>query len=123
MVKTKFKPVLPSLREKKRYLVFEVISEKKVSFEQAYNAIMGTILGFMGQLNTGKAGVILLEDKWDDSSQRGMMKVGHKSTDMVKSALMFITKIGNEEVIVKSLGLSGILKKAQAKYLNAQINV
>ena len=86
MIKKKFKPILPSLREKKRYLVFEVISGQKFEFNQVKNAVMSAVLGFLGQLGAAKAGIILLEDRWNQEMQKGILKVNHKNTDALKSS-------------------------------------
>ena len=120
MVKTKLKPVLPSLREKKRYLVFEVISKEKINdIEPVSNAIWNSSLQFLGQLGTAKAGLMVLNNKWDSKLQRGIIKVSHKHVDAAKAALMFAGKIGNHEVIFRSLGVSGILNKAERKFLKS----
>ena len=120
MIKTKLKPVLPSLREKKRYLVFEVISNEKINdFEAVSNAIWHCSLQFLGQLGTAKAGIIPLGNKWNNETQRGIIKVSHKHVDALKAALMFASKINNNDVIFRSIGVSGILKKAERNYLKA----
>ena len=120
MINTKLKPVLPSLREKKRYLVFEVISKEKISnFEHVANAVWDCSLQFLGQLGTAKAGIIPLANKWNSELQRGIIKVSNKHVDALKAALMFADKINNHEVIFRSLGVSGILNKAERMYLKA----
>ncbi len=120
MVNTKLKPILPSLREKKRYLVFEVISKEKIDDANAVsNAIWDHSLQFLGQLGAAKAGIMVLSNKWNPEQQKGIVKVSHKHVDSLKSALVFINKIGNNDVICRSLGVSGILKKAETKYLKA----
>ena len=120
MVNTKLKPVLPSLREKKRYLVFEVISKQKINdAEQVSNAVRDASLQFLGQFGAAKAGIIVLSNKWDQKLQRGIMKVSHKHVDAVKAALIFANKVGSEDVIFRSLGVSGILRKAENRFLKA----
>ena len=120
MIKTKLKPVLPSLREKKRYLVFEIISKEKISDSNAVSsAISHYSLQFLGQLGTAKAGIIMLNNKWDPDLQRGIIKVSHKHVDAVKAALMLADKIEGKEVIIRSIGVSGILNKAERNYLKA----
>ena len=115
MAKQKLKPILPSLREKKRYLAYEVISKDKVSFEHVQKAIMSAALKVLGQLGVAKAGIIILKDKWINS--RGLIRVAHKHVDNLRTALMFVDKVDNEEVIIRSVGVSGILRKAENKYL------
>jgi len=120
MVKTKLKPVLPSLREKKRYLVFEVISKHKINdFNEVSDVITESASGFLGQLGAAKAGLLPLANKWNPELQRGIIKVGHKHVDGLRASLAFASKIGGHEAIFRSLGVSGILKKAENNYLKA----
>ena len=120
MVKTKLKPVLPSLREKKRYLAFEVISKEKITdFGVVSDAIMHYSLQFLGQLGVAKAGIITLDNKWDLHAQRGIIKVSHKHVDAVKAALALADKIDGKDAIFRSIGVSGILNKAEKKFLKA----
>ena len=118
MVHTKLKPILPSLREKKRYLVFEVISKEKISDADAVSgAILQSSLQFLGQRGTAKAGIVALNNKWDAEKQRGIIKVSHKHVDDVKASLVFAKKIEGKDAIIRSLGVSGVLKKAENNYL------
>ena len=118
MVKTKLKPVLPSLREKKRYIAFEVISNEKLKdFSAVSDAIIECSFYFLGQLGAAKAGIMPLQNKWNPELQRGMIKVSHKYVDAVKAALMFAGKVNGKDAIFRSIGVSGILKKAENNYL------
>ena len=120
MAKSKLKPVLPSLREKKRYLAFEVISREKIKdADLISSAIMDTSLKFLGQLGVAKAGLMMLNNKWDANLQRGIMKIGHRHVDDVKAALTLASKINNKDVIFRSLGVSGILRKTEERYLKS----
>ena len=118
MAKKKLKPLLPTLREKKRYLAFEVLSKAKImDFDTVSNAILHTSAEFLGQLGVSKAGLLVLKDMWDNDSQRGVIRVNHKHTDKLKAALTMMDKINDDDVIVKSVGVSGILNKAEKRYL------
>ena len=105
----KIKRLLPSLREKKRYLVYEVISEKAINQEKIEEAVNKRIMGFLGEYYYGKAGVMLLNNGKDN---KGIIKVSNKYLDHVKGAIATIKDIDNNKVIVKSIGVSGILNKA-----------
>ena len=119
MVNTKLKPILPSLREKKRYLVFEIISDEKVTdINSVSSSIWDCSLQFLGRLGTAKAGIMVLNNKWNPELQRGIIKVSHNHVDALKASLVFAKKINNTEVIFRSLGVSGILKKAENKFIN-----
>jgi len=118
MAKKKLKPLLPTLREKKRYLAFEVLSKDKIAdFDTVSNAILHASAEFLGQLGVSKAGLLVLSDKWDKNLQRGIIRVSHNHVDNLKAALTMIGKINDNEAIVKSVGVSGILNKAEKRYL------
>ena len=118
MVKTKLKPVLPSLREKKRYLVFQVISNEKINNADAVSdAIWRSSLQFIGLLGVAKAGLMVLNNKWNKELQRGIIKVSNHYSDKIRISFLFINKINNYDVIVQTRGISGILKKARGRFL------
>ena len=116
MAKRKLKPLMPSLREKKRYLAFEVISDGKVHADAVENSVFSAVKDLTGSLGMARAGLLFLRDKWNEEKQRGLIRVSHKSVDELRSSLAFIKDIENKEVIVRSIGLSGVLRKA-ALYL------
>ena len=107
------KAVLPSLREKKRYLAFEVVSKNKFSFTDIKSAIMQSCKDFLGQLGMAKAGIIVLGDKFEN--KRGLIKVNNKYVNELKASLALIKK-----PVVKSTGVSGMLTKAYNKYVKME---
>jgi ribonuclease P/MRP protein subunit POP5 len=113
----KIKPVLPSLREKKRYLVFEIISKSKIDSKKVSKTILDGCRDYLGEMGMAKAGLLMLNDKYNKEEQKGIIKVNNKMVDHLRAALCFIKKIDNQKVIVRSIGMSGILKKAQAKFM------
>ena len=110
----KLKSLLPSLKEKKRYLVFEVISKNKISQNQAISSIMQKTRDFIGELGMAKANLSILEH-WRNN--KGIIKASNKYTDEIKASLTLINKIDNSDVIVRCLGVSGILNKAVSRYM------
>ena len=109
----KIKPILPVFKEKKRYLVFEVISDSPITnFNTISNQISQTSQEFLGKLGIAKAGIQIV-DKYNPKLQRGIIKVNHKHIHDLKSDLTFVKKIDNKNVIIKSIKVSGILNKAK----------
>ena len=106
--------LLPSLREKKRYLVFELIAEKKFSLPEVKAFTEEALLSFLGQLGVARAAPIFVEEKFNLEKQRFVLKASHKYVDEVKAALALGKSIKNTPVIVKSVTVSGTLKKASA---------
>jgi ribonuclease P/MRP protein subunit POP5 len=118
MINHKIKPLLPCLREKKRYLAFEIISESKITdVSKVKQAIMDSCLRFLGEFGMAKAGLLILPDKYNPLLQRGLIRVSHKMANELRASLAFVQAIDGQKVIVRSVGLSGILKKAEKKYL------
>lgn len=111
------RPLLPTLKEKKRYVAYEVFSEKKHDFHDIKKEIDIQTKEMLGLLGKARAGIMIM-DNFEKEKQKGIIKVNNRYVNELKSSLMMVEKINNEKAMIKSLGTSGILKKAKAKYLN-----
>lgn len=111
------KALLPSLREKKRYLAFEVLSDKKLKESSVRQAVWNASLSYHGVKGTAQAGLVMVPEQWNEAQQRGLVKVNHKQVDAMKAAMLFITHIEHQPAIVKSRGVSGVLRKAVNRYI------
>lgn len=114
MKKLNFLP--KSLREKKRYIAFHVISENKVEFTDLLTSLWRSLLSLLGEKGTSKVDLWIMKDTWDENKQRGLIRCNHKKVEEVRLALGLIKNIKEEDVIVRSLGVSGTMKSAQKKY-------
>ncbi|HLC51768.1 MAG TPA: Rpp14/Pop5 family protein [Candidatus Nanoarchaeia archaeon] len=101
--------LLPSLKQKKRYIVFEIIGDQ-FNAEDTKKSVEEALLLFLGQLGLAKTAPLFLSEKFKDN--KFMIKINHKFVDECKAAIILIKKIKNKEVIVKSIVTSGTLKKA-----------
>jgi len=118
MAKAKIRSLLPSLREKKRYLAYEVISKDRFNDAVHVNkAIMEAAKEFIGNLGMARAGIITMGDQWNTDTQRGIIRVNNKHVDSLKASLVLARNINGKDAIIMSIGASGILKKARQKYL------
>ena len=86
----KIKPLLPSLREKPRYIKYK--TEKMLSKDCIYNGIKQ----FLGELGMAKAGVKMMDNN--------IIRTNSKYVDEVKSALLLIKGLNITNV-------SGLLNK------------
>lgn len=102
------KRLLPSLREKKRYIVFEY--DKTMDTKNITNIVENALERFLGILGMSKVNPVVMEDKFLDG--RGIIRINHAFKDEVIVGLSLI-----EETTVRVIGVSGILKKAELKYL------
>ena len=88
----KIKPLLPSLREKPRYIAYKL--EKKLNKEYIYD----NIKRFLGELGMAKAGVRVMDNN--------IVRTNSKHVDKVKSALLLIKGLHIKKV-------SGLLGKVK----------
>ncbi len=98
--------LLPSLKQKKRYLVFEI--SETLPESALKEEVSLALYEFVGTLGVSKMSPLFVKHK----NNRFIIKVNHKYVDECKSALILIKKIKNKPVIVKSIITSGTLKKA-----------
>jgi RNase P/RNase MRP subunit POP5 len=107
------KPLLPSLREKKRYVVFDV-KTSDFDTKEVEKLIVDNALKFMGEFGISKAGFMILSDSWND--KKGIIKINPKYVDEIKMVLGLI----KGKIIVNTLGVSGTLKKAKQKFIGKE---
>ncbi len=107
----RMRKLLPSLREKKRYVAFEVISAKQFGQQEVVDAVHRSVLDLNGTFGAAIAGIYVPANLFH--RERGIVRTSHKALDMVRAALCCIKSIGQDDVIVRSVGVSGSLKKAK----------
>jgi len=109
--------LLPSLRQKKRYIVFEIISDKKFSAAETEKEVNQALQAFLGQLNIAKAAPMFIKKQFNQVKQKFLLKINHKHVDEAKAAVSLIKKIKNTSVIIKSLTTTGMIKKTKIEVL------
>tara|TARA_Y100000034_G_C6906717_1_gene421042 strand:+ start:4524 stop:4841 length:318 start_codon:yes stop_codon:yes gene_type:complete len=102
------KVILPSLKERNRYIVYQIKNNKKFTIDEIKKELERAILKFLGELEYAKANILILDDF---KKSRGIIKVNNRYVDKVKVALMLI-----KTFIVETKGVSGTLKKARFKF-------
>lgn len=108
----KTKPLSPSQREKKRYLAFEVISGQALDKKSVFGAILKKTSELLGKIDTARAGVQILSERYNAEKQRGLIRVNHRYLEKLRATFCLLGTINNKKVLVRSLGASGSLKKA-----------
>lgn len=108
---------LPTLREKKRYIFFQVHSKGPVPYYQMKQAIFDSLLDFLGERDLAKASVRLIKNLY--SSGKGVVQTNPKAVDSVKLALALIHQIGEERVLFQTLRVSGTIKSGKSKSISS----
>ncbi len=115
MAEPRFLP--PSLRSHKRYIVFEIISDEPVVYNDLVNTIWNSTLNFLGELETSNVMLWSIQNLYDEKSQRGIIKCRHDFVENMRVILSLIQTVGETKVIIKVLGVTGTIKSARNKYL------
>jgi ribonuclease P/MRP protein subunit POP5 len=110
----KQKPLLPTLKERKRYLVYEAITKAPITQAKTHSLIKASLKDLTGTLGLSKAGLIFLKD-WN--KQRGIVRINNKELDHLKSSLV---QIREKNILFRSIGVSGMLKQARRKMEDLQ---
>ena len=109
----KLKAILPSLREKKQYIAFEVEKPENIGLKETRNAIMASTKNLIGDLGMAKAGILFLKD-WKD--QKGILRVNSKYVNYTKASMALITEISGKKARIKSVGVSGVVNKVRESH-------
>jgi ribonuclease P/MRP protein subunit POP5 len=105
------------MKEKKRFLVFQIIAKNKFNFDSVQSSLQKECLDFLGTDSYSDSGITFIKERWNSTKQRGMIKVNPKSVDKLKTSLALVKTIDNKQVIVNTVGVSGIIKKAEDKFM------
>ncbi len=107
--------VLPSLREKKRYIIFKVHSNEKLDYASMHNAAWNSLINWLGERDLSKANVRIIKNLWDSNKQIGFIQCSPKFVDSVKVSLGLVHQIGDQRVIFQTLRVSGTIKSGKTK--------
>ena len=109
------KPLKPSAKEKKRYIVYGLEIKGNFDKKKMQQQFINKLKENLGIISSAKAGIIPI--LIDFEIMKGILRVNHKMVDEIKANFLLISKIGTNEVRISSLGVSGILKKAKENYM------
>lgn len=106
----KLKVLLPTLRQKKRFLRVKIISEEHFEFKELSEGVNEELLSLLGSIDFGMFGVWILRDKFDEKKQEFLLRVSIKGKEKTLSALALINKVKGEKIHLEILRVSGTLK-------------
>jgi len=114
-MKEKLKTLLPTLREKHRYIKFQVISEEPIVYADLEQAVWNTMLDFFGEDGVSKQSLWLIKNTYNSRKQIGIIRCNNKSVPEVVAGLGLISRLGDVRVIFKILKISGTIKRLNFK--------
>ncbi|NJE00400.1 ribonuclease P protein component 2 [Thermococcus sp. JdF3] len=111
--KPKYLP--PTLRDKHRYIAFQVIGERPFKKDEIKRAIWDASISALGTLGSARAKPWFI--KFDEKSQTGIVRVDRKHVEELRFAMTLVTEINGSRAIFRTLGVSGTIKRLKRKFL------
>ncbi|MDY6769823.1 MAG: Rpp14/Pop5 family protein [Candidatus Nanohaloarchaea archaeon] len=106
-----------SLREKQRYIVFDIHCDRDRELGQVVDAVWDSILDLLGQEGASRADPWVMDDLFDPEQQRGGIRVKKDAVEEVRAALALVQEVGGETAALQVLGVTGTMDSARTKYL------
>ncbi|MBI5224544.1 hypothetical protein HY989_01615 [Candidatus Micrarchaeota archaeon] len=102
------------MREKRRYLEFSVVSDRKFAKEEAKHMLYEAVFSLIGEEGASKAAVQL--KAFETQKQLLLVKCALASQNPVISALALKTSFKGEKVSLHFQKIYGTLEKAKAEF-------
>ncbi len=104
---------LPTLRNKKRYLAFEIISQKPIYRNELTMEISNSLSSLFGDTGASEinAALLLFDGKC------GILRCMREKTLEARAGLACIHDIHGGRIAVRVLGISGTIKSATEKFI------
>jgi RNase P/RNase MRP subunit POP5 len=106
---------MPSMREKKRYIVFRLHSKESVVYQDAKNAILNSINNWLGDNDMARANIWIIKNLWNQKEQSGFIRCSHRLVDEIKVALGLVHQIGDQRVIIQTTRVAATIKSGKEK--------
>jgi len=106
----RLKVLLPTLRERKRYLLIKIFCEEELSYEEIERTFWNAILNSFGKISF-LTSFKILKDTYNREEKTIVVKCNHISKHFVYFALGNIKEINGKKCIIKLLKVSGTIKR------------
>ncbi len=100
----------PSLRERKRYLVFEVISEREIDKRELLEEIRDSIYSLYGDVGASESRIWLID--YDKKKDVGILRCAHNKVEEVRAALACIHSVNEARIGMRVIKIAGTIKGA-----------
>lgn len=93
---------------KRRYLALEIDSSETLSSKEFMDIVWEAISGLYGEYGASQTSLSLIN--FDEKNQSAVLRTGHTTVDMVRTAVASITQIRDKPAAVHILTVSGTIK-------------
>lgn len=123
----KLKILPPTLRDKKRYISFEVICQGHLNREDVISMVLDGSLYLHGSCGTAKSDIWVVkffecpyknnDDGANEHRMKGILRCRRGEVDSVTAVLPTITKFRGKSIVFHTLGISGTIKSATKNFI------
>lgn len=106
----RLKMLIPTLRERKRYLFLKIFTNEKLEYEEIEKEFWNAILKTFGKLSF-LLSFKILKDTFDKNKNTLIVKCNHLSKHFVYFAIGNINEINGKKCVIKLLKVSGTVRK------------
>ena len=107
---------MPVHLTRRRYVVFQVLSEQIPDGRTVLEAIRDSIGTLFGEV--GVSQVHFTPISYDETKGIGIIRCDHENAQGLRAAIAFVDHIGSRRASILVKGVSGTLKSAGAKFLS-----
>lgn len=104
---------LPTLRDKKRYMAFEVMSEQKITRQELIKEILNSMISLFGDAGASEINPRLISY----GEGYGIIRCSRGKTEETRAVLACINNNHGIRVSISVLGISGTIKGATEKFI------
>jgi ribonuclease P/MRP protein subunit POP5 len=104
---------IPTLREKKRYLAFDVMSEKTINRQELVREILNSMISIFGDKGASEINPSLMSF----DGKYGILRYEREKRMETRASLACIYNIHGIRVSIFVLGISGTIKGATEKFI------
>ncbi|HML04835.1 MAG TPA: Rpp14/Pop5 family protein [Methanobacterium sp.] len=120
----KLKILPPTLRNDKRYLSFEAISEIPLNRDDIISLVWESSLNFHGECKTSKFDLWIMKvwniKSMDKNIIKGIIQCNRNEVNSVRAAILLISKFRGKPVVFHTLGISGTIKSAIKNFIKLE---
>lgn len=103
--------LMPTLRNKKRYIAFEIITESAPEIHEIKKALWESMLRMFGEMGCAKIDAHFIDEQC--KGKRGVIRCAHTATDELLSSFAFVSSVSGKKAVFRSLGMSSTVKGAR----------
>lgn len=100
--------LMPTLRNKKRYVAFELVTESNPELQEVKKALWDSMLRLFGEMGSAKIDAHFIDEQC--KGKRGVIRFSHTATDELLSSFAFVSSVSGKKAILRSLGISSTVK-------------